>query len=150
MTVYRPRIPADDAYLLRAGRAFYNFTYLEWVVVWLAAKLNGAGIQGVPKGKPSSQIADFLQGSIRRTQPPLPTDLRDELDAIQIDFRSAIKVRNRLLHANPITAQDGTQQLSGDGATWTLEALDSAAAQFEELAIRANNVLHGKLALARP
>ena len=40
---YESKIPADPDYLALLGRAFYNFTYMEWVVVWTIVKLSADG-----------------------------------------------------------------------------------------------------------
>jgi hypothetical protein len=65
-------------------------------------------------------------------------------------YRAAIKVRNQLLHAHPLTAPDGSQQLGSAGANWSLEQVEVAAKQFEDAAIQGNAIFHGKLTKLRP
>lgn len=57
---YESRIPADPDYIQAIGRAFYNFTYLEWIVVWTIVKLSADGFKSVPKGKTANYIAKAL------------------------------------------------------------------------------------------
>lgn len=147
---YQSRIPADPDYVQAVGRAFYNFTYLEWVVVWTIVKLSANGFASVPKGKTASHIAKSLINAIDQTLPPLPKDLRRRLIKFHQDYLAAIKTRNKLLHAHPYTAAGGLQQLGGGGHQWPINAVDSAAMMFEETAIEGNEIFHGDLAKARP
>ena len=54
------RISVDSDYLHDVGRAFYNFTYLEWVVVWTIVKLSADGFGSAPKRQTASHIAKAL------------------------------------------------------------------------------------------
>ena len=144
------RILADPAYLQAVGRAFYNFTYLEWVVVWTIVKLHPDGFGGVPKGETASSIAKALINAINQTQPPLPPGLRRSLVKFHEAYLGAIPRRNKLLHAHPFTATDGSQQLGGGGHKWPVEELLAAALGFQEAAIMGNGIFHGELAQARP
>jgi hypothetical protein len=112
---YKPRIKADPVYLQALGQALYNFTYLEWVVVWTIVKLSDDGFGSVPKGETAVQIAKALTKAIATTTPALPSSLRRELVKFDENYRAAIKVRNKLLHAHPLTAPDGRQQLGSAG-----------------------------------
>jgi hypothetical protein len=147
---YKPRIKADSVYLQALGQALYNFTYLEWVVVWTIVKLSGDGFDSVPKGETAAQIAKALTKAIASTRPALPPSLRRELMKFDESYRAAIKVRNKLLHAHPLTAPDGSQQLGTAGSNWTLEQVEVAAKQFEDAAIQGNAIFHGELAKLRP
>ncbi len=73
---YQSRIPADPDYIPALGQALYNFTYLEWIVVWTIVKLSHNGFDAVPTGKPGGQIATALIQAIENTSPPLPKTLR--------------------------------------------------------------------------
>lgn len=147
---YKPRIKADPVYLQALGQALYNFTYLEWVAVWTIVKLSIDGFGSVPKGETAAQIAKALTRAIASTLPALPDGLRRQLTKFDESYRAAIKVRNRLLHAHPLTAPDGTQQLGSAGSNWSLEQVEEAAKQFEDAAIQSNVIFHGELAKVRP
>ena len=147
---YESRIPADPAYLQAVGRAFYNFTYLEWIVVWTIVKLSSDGFGSVPKGKPSGYIASALIKAIDATAPPLSSGLRKSLAKFHRNFLAAIDSRNKLLHAHPYTAPGGMQQLGGAGIEWPLEEVIATAKQFEAIAIEGNAIFYGSLAKERP
>ena len=147
---YKSRLVADPNYLQAVGQAFYNFTYLEWVVIWMIVKLSADGFKSVPKGKPASDIAKALTKAIDATAPPLPKKLRSRLVKFDESFRDAFKLRNKLLHAHPRTAKDGSQQLCGGGIEWPMTNVNAAAKQFEDAAIFGNDIFHGGLAKARP
>jgi hypothetical protein len=147
---YQSRIPADPDYLQAVGQALYNFTYLEWVVVWTIVKLSADGFQSVPKGKPAGHIARALIKAINATAPPLPKDLSVSLRRFHKEYLCAIKMRNKLIHAHPYTTDKGLQQLSGGGHKWPTDAVDATAIMFEETAIAGNDIFHGDLATERP
>jgi hypothetical protein len=146
---YTPRIKADPAYLQAVGQAFYNFTYLEWGIVWTIVKLSANGFGSVPKGQTATYFAKALTNAIENTQPPLPNSLRKRLTKLDEAYRLAIKSRNKLLHAHPYTASDGTPRLGG-GVDWPIEAVHAAAKLFEDTAIECNNIFHGDLKAVRP
>jgi len=123
---------------------------LEWVVVWTIVKLHPQGFGGVPKGEPASRIAKALINAIDRTQPRLPTALRHDLVKFHEVYLHAILRRNKLLHAHPFTAGDGSQRLGGGGHEWPFEELRAAALEFQDAAIMGNGIFHGALAQARP
>lgn len=144
-----PRIPADPAYLAALGRAVYNFTYLEWVVVGIIAKFHPDGFAGVPKGETANRIAKALINAIDQTLPPLPAGLRRDLVKFHEAYRAAISLRNKLFHAHPFTAADGSQQLGGGGSWWPFEELRAAAQEFQAAAILGTGIYHGELVAAR-
>lgn len=147
---YSSRIPADQEYLQALGRTFYNFTYLEWVVVWTIVKLSSDGFGSVPRGEPASQIAKAFTNAIENTSPPLSKNLRYRLIKFDEVYREAIRYRNKLLHAHPYTATTGAPQLTGGGYEWPIEVVDEAAELFENAAITGNELFHGDLAAERP
>ena len=147
---YESRIPVDSKYIHSVGTAFYNFTYLEWVVVWTIVKLSADGFTSVPRGKTAKFIARALRKAIENTSPPLPVPLRKRLIEFHNSYLAAIVKRNKLLHAHPYTAQDGQQQLGGGGIEWPISEVDQAAQLFENAAIEGNAIFHGELAQVRP
>lgn len=147
---YTSRITADPDYLHAVGRAFYNFTYLEWIVVWTIVKLSADGFGSVPKGQTAAHIAKALIQAIAATEPSLPDKLRRDLVKFHANYLLAIRRRNKLLHAHPYTAADGSQQLGGGGIEWPVADIDDAAKYFEETAIAGNAIFHGELKATRP
>ena len=92
---YQSRIPADPEYIRAIGTAFYNFTYLEWVVIWTSVKLSANGFDSVPRRKSASVIAKALINEIDITSPPLPSSLRLKLIEFHKSYISAIHSRNK-------------------------------------------------------
>lgn len=148
--VYNSRIPADPEYIQALGTAFYNFTYLEWVVIWSIVKLSADEFESVPKQKTASHIAKALIKAIDTTTSALPGPLRRELVKLHESYLGAIRHRNKLLHAHPYTAPGGAQQLTGGGSQWSIKEVEAAAKLFEDAAIEGNGIFHGDLAKVRP
>jgi hypothetical protein len=67
----RSRIPTDPAYIDALGRAFHNFTYLEWIVVTTIAKLSSNGYGALTKGKTAGYLARKLMEAIDSSSPAL-------------------------------------------------------------------------------
>jgi hypothetical protein len=147
---YQSRIPVEPSYVQRVGQAFYNFAYLEWIVIWTIVKLAPNGFGSISDREPSSKLADTLTGLIGTTSPPLPAGLRDELAQFDQSYRDAISSRDELLCSHPFTAEGGVQELGGSGHVWPPEAVDEAAKRFEDAAIAGNAIFYGDLAKARP
>ncbi len=147
---YQSRIPADPEYIKAVGTAFYNFTYLEWVVIWSIVKLSATGFASVPTGKTASFIAKAFHKAINTTSPVLSPSLRKQLTRFHKSYLAAIQLRNKLLHAHPCTAPGGMQQLAGGGVQWPIETVYAAALQFENAAIQGSSVFHGSLMRERP
>jgi hypothetical protein len=147
---YDSRIPTDEEYLHSLGRAFYNFTYLEWIVVWTIVKLSDDGFKSVPSGKPAGEIARALIRAVETTTLQLPSALRSRLIRFHQSYRQAISRRNKLLHAHPYTEESGAQRLGGGGHKWPIDLVDEAARFFEEAAISGNTIFHEELARMRP
>lgn len=139
------RIPADANYLQAAGRAFYNFTYLEAIAIWIIGKLHKDGSGGIPKGSTAGDIARLLKRMVDETSPPLSTDLRGALLKFHNLFLTAKRTRDKLIHAHPFTTADGSQQLGANDHTWTHEELRAAAVQFQDAAIAGADIVHGNL-----
>ena len=147
---YVSRIPVNSEYAQRLGVAFYNFTYLEWAVIWTIVKLTSNGFDAIPRPATAAVLRKALANAIDTTSPPLPEELRKHLKEFEELFRLALRVRNQLLHAHPYTAADGEQRLGTGEVRWSLEEVDAAALRFEEAAIFGNGIFHGDLAVVRP
>lgn len=147
---YNYRITVDDEYLLKLGRAFYNYTYLEGIVIQTIAKLSADGFASVPTGKPGGEIAQALDKAIKTSEPTLPAALRQDLARLHTSFLEAIQRRNKLLHARPYIAEGGQQRLTGGGYKWPPEEVDEAARLFEEIAITGNAIYYEQLKIVRP
>jgi hypothetical protein len=147
---YSSRIPSDSTYIQLLGQAFYNFTYLEWGILWTIVRLtNDSSVLSLRET--AGQIAKRLLNSIHNTTTPLPASLRLELEESHKLFVTAISTRNKLLHAHPYTALNGGQQLTYTGGiNWDAEDIIRAAIEFESVAIKVTSILHGPLAQVHP
>lgn len=136
-----PRIPVAPDYVAALGRAAYNFSYLEWGVVWLTETLSPDFLK---------KVGGMTAGMIAREFETLANACSDpdagELQSLASKFKSLVTDRNALLHGVPFTGSDGEQRLLHIGASgrrdWTVEAIGNAGGQFEEAAIHANRLLH--------
>ncbi len=147
---YRSRITADPAYIQALGQAVYDFTYLEWVVIWTIVKLSPDGFESIPKGATAGKIASALEKAIGGASPPLPNNLRGALVKFSESYRYALRIRNKLLHAHPYTASDGLPRLLAGDHDWSVEKVKAAAKLFDDAASMGNAIFHGDLAEARP
>lgn len=146
---YSSRIQVDPTYAQALGQAFYNFSYLEWGIVWTIVKLSDDGFTSVPTGKSAGSIATALIRAVAKTSPPLSEPVRKSLVKFHERYLAAIRVRNKLLHGHPYTAPDGSQQIGGGGHEWTIDKINEAAKLFEDIAIEGNAVFHGPLRAER-
>lgn len=146
---YHSRLSADPEYLRALGQALYSFTWTEWVVIYTIVALNRDTWDAVPKGETAAKIARALEQSIKDTTLPLDGALRKDLGNFAEGFRTAIRSRNKLLHAHPYTAGGGTQQLGGGGVEWSMSEVEGAIELFETVGIRGNDIFHGPLKHAK-
>jgi hypothetical protein len=146
LSLYDFRTPADPEYLHAVGRAFYNFSYMEWGVVYGIASLNECPLWEVPVHEPGGTVAAALDRAIKNTKLKLPNDLRTDLKRLVGSFRAAVKERNNLLHANPFTDEDGAQRLGGKGhRKWRTQDVLRAAKQFEDLSHEVGKLMRDRV-----
>lgn len=133
------RIPADGEYTAMLGRAVYNFTYYEWVVVWTIEKiqpgyLNRYSQEGPTAGVVASKFKAVIAGADPR------------LAACAARFDDLRKERDKLLHAHPYTAENGVQQLGYRGrhpsTEWPLPEVEKAALAFDNAACELNHLFY--------
>ena len=139
---YKFRIPIDEKYLLAIGRATYNFTYLEKIIVDIIAKISNEGHAVIPAKATAGTICKKLEQLI----PTSHADIQAELSSIHSSFKNAIdNNRNKLLHAHPYTSIDGEQQIGYPDKDWTTESIYQAAKEFELIAIDGSKLYHDKI-----
>ena len=131
MIPVRESIPADDQYLRALGRATYNFAYLEWGVVWLTETIE-QGFLDTANSLTAGQIANRFMLAVQRV-PESDVDHR-ELTDLARRFQELVEERNRLVHANPFTAENGAQRLLYVGKHGRKEWSEGLIQQFSDLA----------------
>ena len=134
-------------YMQALGEAVYNFSRLEWEVIYIEVRRNNDIWENVPLGRPSNELANALKRSIERATWHLSRELRTRLFALEQRYRQAFDERNRLLHGYPYVAEDGGR-LWGRERTWTLDSLRALAASFSEIE-GIGNALHREVLASR-
>tara|TARA_R110002096_G_scaffold101785_2_gene225209 strand:- start:461 stop:925 length:465 start_codon:yes stop_codon:yes gene_type:complete len=139
----RERIPASDDYLKALGRATYNFAYLEWGIIWLTETLERGFLSKVSKltaGKIANNF-EIIARSIGDYDPQ-----KTEIVSLSVDFKKFVKERNKLMHGNPFTAEDGEQRLLYNGRLgrrdWEVALIEDFADEAALLSIKAGKILH--------
>ncbi len=143
------RIPVDDAYLLAVGRATYNFAYLEWGIVWLVEAIE-PGFLGKAETLTANKISKELMKVLKNFDQHDPAMLK--LNELASSFVSLVKLRDMLMHGNPITADGGAQKLHYQGRhgvkDWSIPEILEFANKTAEASISAGELLHGGMLAA--
>jgi len=137
------RIQADSEYIQKLGRAVYNFSYYESVVLQSMEEVHpGYRSEHYLAKKPytSGKVAGDFKKKVS-TYPQSDTAAQDQLAACAQEFYNLIKKRNPLIHGHPYTAAEGFQQLgySHSGKPrieWPLQDVEAAAQEFDDAACR--------------
>lgn len=90
----------------------------------------------------AGHIARKVNKLINTTTLPLEQGQRESLPSFHGRFDAAVKERNKLLHANPITAAGGQQLLNKGPHQWPPDDVEAAADRFAEVAIEGNDLFH--------
>lgn len=143
---YPFRILADDDYLELLGRAVYNFAIYEWAVVWTSEKLKPGSLDE-SKTMTARRIAGLFAKNLDEYGGSLEESQLEQLREAHQQFSQLIERRDQLIHAHPITALDGKQQLFyvkgiHPEAEWPSEQVEQAAIEFENAAIALNDLFH--------
>jgi hypothetical protein len=137
------RFNCDPQYIEALGRAVYNFAILELNIVYIIDRLeSGYATQYFSGKKTAGQLANDFDGAVKGASGHLAeTELLDLSKA----FRDLKVSRDKLLHAKPVTAPGGTQQLHYPNIAWDLDSVRKAATDFAEASTKANKLFHGPL-----
>jgi hypothetical protein len=124
------RIPADDAYTAILGRAVYNFTYYEGIVVETLEKLcPGYLRRHSNEGPTSGHVARLFIETAEAVE-------SSALAKCAATFDDLRKERDKLLHAHPYTVDGGLQQLHYRGGRhlatkWPTDEVGDLALKFD-------------------
>lgn len=135
------QVPVAEGYIRALGRAAYDFSYLEWGIVWLAETIR-PGFLGRVGGMTAGTIGrEFEAAALARADEDAKS-----LQILAANFLHLVKDRNALLHGVPYTAKRGEQRLLHLGPKgrrdWTENLILETARKFEAAAIEANSLLH--------
>ena len=143
LTEQSERIPVAEGYLSALGRATYNFSYLEWGVIWLTETLQPAILQ-ISSTMTAGNIAETFSSVVEKLD---KTDVdKERLKVLARQFRDLVVTRNRLMHGNPYTAPSGEQRLLYDGKhgrrDWTIESMKDFSGRTATASIEVGKLLH--------
>lgn len=123
----------EPEYFQAVGRAFYEYAYMEWGIVYAIARIRGCSLFDVPVHSGGTSIARHLRRAIRLRMPAFSAETKRALLGVVSDFEAAVAKRNNLFHSNPFTDEGGVQRLGGRGhSRWTLAELEDATNFFVE------------------
>ena len=136
------RIPVSDDYIRALGRATYNFAYLEWGIIWLSETIERGFLTEVPSMTAGQIATHFSRLALKQEG-----DDKERLIALACSFTTLVQDRNRLMHGNPYTAENGIQQLLYNGRhgqkRWSESDIMDFADKVASASIEAGQLLHG-------
>lgn len=143
LTEHPKRIPVAEDYLSALGRATYNFSYLEWGIIWLMETLQ-LGFLNLASTMTAGNIADKFSSAVEKLDKTDPD--RTRLELLACNFSDLVPVRNSLMHGNPHTALGGEQRLLYDGKhgrkDWTINSMKDFSSRTATVSIEAGELLH--------
>ncbi|HWX27920.1 MAG TPA: hypothetical protein VNZ53_10870 [Steroidobacteraceae bacterium] len=138
----RLRVPVEPAYITALGLAVFAFAQLEWAAICCCERMAPNSINTGP-----IRTANYWAKQLKQLAAALPSSSTQiELCTAADEFTELVRKRKSLLHAQPGTADDGTQGLFRDGRFWTADMIDDAADAFTACNDRLVALLHGDLA----
>jgi hypothetical protein len=154
MTI-RTRVPHDPKYTALVGTAVYVFSYYEWAIIYLIQQYKSGFVSRYCRGAPmtSGGVKKELEGILSDQQTNYVHATRTDIEACVLEFARLIDKRNALIHAHPITDQNGSQILNYQARVdhplpdmkWPVAELEAAISEFDDAACRANELLHRHL-----
>jgi hypothetical protein len=140
------RYQCDPQYIEALGYAVFSFAILEYNIANIIERFRPGYVREyISQEKTAGTVAnDFDQAIVEQAKGHAA---EAELLDISKAFRDLKNRRNKLLHANPLTAPDGAQVLRHQALDilWDLETVCQAAKDFEDAAVKAGSLLHGAL-----
>jgi len=146
------RVPHDSDYVHLVGTVVYVFAYYEWAVIYLIQQYTDGFVSTYSRGAPmtSRAVCKELDSILAENRTLYDVVAKGELQACRDEFDSLVHKRNALIHAHPITDQDGSQILSYQGRAdrplpdmkWPVAEVQAAIREFDAAACKANELLH--------
>lgn len=141
-------MPTDSEYASILGQAVFAFSSYEWNVVNITHRLS-PGFLSRYHEYTAGQIGTEFEKAIL-ANPNLQNDqrLHNELLALRQEFRSDVKIRNKLLHSTPAT-YNGEQRLvfreNGRTRDWSCGRLNEFIESVRKNNGTASRLLHGPM-----
>ena len=137
------RVPVAEDYLSALGRATYNFSYLEWGVIWLTEALQPGFLQ-MASTMTAGNIEEKFSSVVKKLDKTDPDKAR--LKILARNFSDLVPDRNSLMHGNPHTALSADQRLLYDGKhgrkDWTLDSMRDFSSRTATASIEVGKLLH--------
>ena len=111
------RVPYDEHYVTLVGEAVYIFLYYEWAIICVLDYLEpGFRLKYCRGSSPmtSGRVSTLLK-TASENYAGCKTVEKAEMESCSSRFESARQKRNALIHATPITSDDGSQILNYQG-----------------------------------
>jgi len=145
------RVPVDDTYTALIGKAVYVFAYYEWTIIYIINYLRSGFVSRYSRGDPmtSAKVRKELQNTINKSLALFAKVSKAELQACCDEFERLIVKRNALIHAHPITDEDGSQILAYQTKVtkplpdlkWSKTEIESIIGEFDTAACAAGRLL---------
>lgn len=143
MTELSERIPVAEDYLSALGRATYNFSYLEWGIIWLTETLQPGFLQ-TSSTMTAGNIAEKFSSVVEKLD--MGDADKTKLQILAKNCSDLVTIRNSLMHGNPYTALSGEQRLLYDGKhgrkDWTIDSMKEFSTRTAAASIEAGRLLH--------
>ena len=146
------RVPYDEHYVTLVGEAVYIFLYYEWAIICVLDYLEPGFRLKYCRGSShmtSGRVSTLLK-TASENYAGCKTVEKAEMESCSSRFESAMQKRNALIHATPITSDDGSQILNYQGPLekeisdmkWKREDLERFIREIDDSACQATNILH--------
>ena len=145
------RVPYDRGYTALLGAAVYLFASYEWNVIYLIQQFRPEFVNRYCRGAPmaSGQVGLALQKVLEDPGVIYKNVSKAEVEACHAEFVRLLKKRNALIHAHPMTQDDGAQILNYQARLhrpwpdlkWTVVEVETAIREFDAAACSTNDLL---------
>lgn len=146
------RVPFDADYVKLLGRAVYLFSYYEWTIIYIIERLQ----PGFPKrySREYKLTSGGVLGCFEKAVEGYAGDRgveKGELECCWLVFADLIPKRNSLIHAHPITDDDGAQILNYQSLPdapiselkWESASIEKFTQEVDAAACQAGQILQG-------
>ena len=149
----------DQEYVCLLGKAVYAFAYYEWCIIYIIQQLKPGFLGQYCRGNyplSSGKVKEHLEQALADAESPEGSGKGESgesaIPAIKIllqTFEQLVPKRNALIHAHPITDQDGSQILSYQGGRnhpirdikWDTSNVEQFIQEVGEATVSSNQLL---------
>lgn len=148
------KVPFDADYVKLVGKAVYLFSYWEWIIVYIVERLQPGFLSEYSRehkrGMTSGQVRDRFERAVDGYAGDRGVEKR-ALECCWLVFADLIPKRNALIHAHPITDDDGAQILNYQSSPdapisdmkWESASIEGFIQEVDTAASQAGEILQG-------